>query len=495
MTDPHPMTDRRPLNVAIIGMGGFAASHHDAIARLEAEGACRLVATCDPRMDAFGQRCTALRFAERGVLLFDDYIAMLDACYDMLDFVTIPTPVPLHAAMHRACVERELPVYLEKPPTLAWDELVEMLEVEKKASPATQVGFNFIVDPLRQAVKRRVAAGEFGRVLRASAFGLWPRDGGAYYRRAEWAGRLMLADRLVLDSPIGNALAHLVHNTLFWCGAEPMTWGRVESVEAELYRAHRIEGADTFFVRAVVDNGVAAGATFGVDTIEVRLGMTHACDGAHRQGEVVECERATIAFQAYARTDDGADCQHVTIRHTDGHVEEQREAGLHGVQDFLAAHFRAYGDYVAGRTARPLTRLEDCQPFVALNDLAYLAAGRIVTVPEEYIVRHQTEDGAGAAAPKPGEGKCGQVGGSGGAPKPAARKGEATEGGESDGARAGRSTGPSGYAAIAGIADTVEEFLASGRMPSQQNAPWAVPAGRATMADLPRLREVVAAMR
>ena len=187
--------------------------------------------------------------------------------------------------------------------------------------------------------------------------------------------------------------------------------------------------------------------------------MTHASGDVLSQGETVECERATIAFQPYAHTDDGADCQHVTIRYTDGRVEEQRDASLGNVEGFLAAQFRAYGDCVAGRAERPLTRLEDCRPFVALNDLAYIAAGRIVTVPEEYVVR---------------------------------RAGDASAGGVGS---IGTSDGPSGFAAITGVEEAVEEFLASGRMPSEQHAPWAVPGGRATMADIPRLRAVVTAMR
>ena len=107
-----------PLQIAIIGLGGFAGSHHSAVRGLEAEGKCRLICTCDPNPAAFEQQMRDWDFAGRGVRVFDNYVSMLDGCASELDAVTIATPVPLHSEMHRACVERGLPVYLEKPPTL-----------------------------------------------------------------------------------------------------------------------------------------------------------------------------------------------------------------------------------------------------------------------------------------------------------------------------------------------------------------------------------------
>ena len=46
-------------------------------------------------------------------------------------------------------------------------------------------------------------------------------------------------------------MAHFVHNLLFWMGTpELFSWAQIAAVRAELYRAHTIEGADTFFVEA-----------------------------------------------------------------------------------------------------------------------------------------------------------------------------------------------------------------------------------------------------
>lgn len=413
---------KKPLRVGIIGMGGFAGTHHNTLVHLEAAGECRLVCTCDPRMESFAERQIELRFPERGVKLFDDYLAMLDACGEELDVVFIPTPVPLHAPMHRACVERGIPVYLEKPPTLNYAELEEMLAVEERATKLTQVGFNFIVEQPRQTLKKRIVAGEFGAVRQACFTGLWPR-GESYYARANWAGKLMLDGKLVLDSCLGNALAHFAHNVLFWCGpGEVFSWGRIAEVEAELYRAHRIEGTDTVFVKAATEHGP-----------EIRIAMSHACDGAVVSREFVVCDQATITYAPGGAT---------RIEWDDGHVEQTEGESL----DLVAANQRAYFNYLRGNLDRPITRLIDSRPFVELNDLAYIASGRITTAPEPHIER---------ASP------------------PNAQP---------------------GHAAIRGVEAIAGEFVRVGLFPSAQKTPWAAPGGKATPSELGRLSAVVAKM-
>ena len=348
------------LRIGIIGMGGFAGTHHDFVNALEEEGRCRLVCTCDPERDAFADRARNLRFGERGVEFMDDYVAMLDAFRDRLDAVLIPTPIPLHAPMHRACVERGLPVYLEKPPTLSCQELEEMLTVENRATRFTNVGFNYIAEPERQELKRRIVTGEFGTVRRVCLLGLTARPR-SYYLRAPWAGRLMLNGQLVLDSCFGNAMAHLVHDILFWAGTgEVLSWADIENVDAELYRAHDIQGFDTVFATARTKEGP-----------EIRAALSHACEQKPVHRETIVCDRATIHY------DVGASYK---VEHENGSVESGEVRRV-----FLKENLSAYFDYLEGRAKRPLNRLADCRPFVAFNSLLYVAAGRINTIDNKHL--------------------------------------------------------------------------------------------------------------
>lgn len=353
---------KKVIRVGIIGMGGFAGSHQHTAKRLEEDGECRVVCACDPELDKFKTKMAEWEYPRRGVRVFDDYLKMLDACAGELDMVAIPTPVPLHAPMHRACVERGLAVYLEKPPTLDYQELEAMLAVEARAGKLTQVGFNYIVENARRRIKARVIAGEFGALREVGYRGLWARST-SYFQRAPWAGRLILNGRLVLDSGMGNAMAHHMHNILFWGGLNGvMDWGQVEWAEAELYRAHAIQGMDTAFVRA----GLAGG-------VRLTAALSHACWNKSDRLEWLVCDNARIEW-----THAGG----YQIAWNDG----RREA-IPPESVSLMENLRAYYAYLRGEMDRPMTRLADAQPFVQLCDLVYVAAGRINQVPPGYVQR------------------------------------------------------------------------------------------------------------
>lgn len=355
-------------------MGGFAEAHHECLIGLEERGRARLVATCDPHPEAFAVKRETWGFARRGVAVHDDYRAMIDAHRDELDMLVIPTPIPLHAEMHRAAVEAGLGAYLEKPPTLDHLELERMIEVERGARRATLVGFNFIVEPLRQELKRRLLAGEFGRLREAHLLAEWPRPT-SYFLRNAWAGRLRDgAGRIILDSCFGNAMAHYVHNILFWAGErELFTWGDLSSVRAELYRAHDIESADTFFVEARTHSRVP-----------LRFALTHACPaGTPTQVETLVCERATIRYSVH---------QQVEIAWRDGREQLIPLSRF----DAVTANHLAYFDYLEGVASRPATTLADSRPFVWLNNLAYVSSGVIGSFPEDAVGLHAGGSAAGA---------------------------------------------------------------------------------------------------
>jgi predicted dehydrogenase len=80
-----------PIRIGIIGLGGYAGSHHDSVLKLEIQGHARLICTCDPQADAFTAQQAAHEFPRRGVKVFADYRAMLDACGHELDLLVVPT--------------------------------------------------------------------------------------------------------------------------------------------------------------------------------------------------------------------------------------------------------------------------------------------------------------------------------------------------------------------------------------------------------------------
>lgn len=353
---------KTPIRVGIIGLGGYAMAHHQGLLKLESWSQARLVCTCDPRAEAFSEQQAALGYMQRGVKVFDDYLAMLDACGHELDLLVVPTPISLHAEMHRAGVERGIAVYLEKPPTLDYRELERMIAVDQAAKKATLVGFNFIIERARLKLKQRVLDGDFGLLREVHLMAQWPRPT-SYFTRNNWAGRLLTPEGgVVLDSCFGNAMAHFVHNVLFWAGPQQlMSWGAPEAVRAELYRAHAIEGADTFFVEAGTAEGVV-----------MRFALTHACDGARVHFETLVYEYATIRYVVGGMAE---------IRWNDGRIDCVIPDEFMALVENHIDYYR----YLCGHGERPATTLEDSRPFVAINNLAYISSGEITSFPVELV--------------------------------------------------------------------------------------------------------------
>jgi predicted dehydrogenase len=350
-------------------MGGFAGSHHATIARLEEREHARLICTCDPNPERFATEQQNWRFSARGVQVFPDFGSMLEACHHSLDMVVIPTPIQLHAEMHSAASAYGLSAYIEKPPTLDYAELERMIVADQRARKASHVGFNFIIEKLRLSLKERLLAGEFGGIRGATLSALWPRPA-SYFARNGWAGRLLIDGRIVLDSCFGNAMAHFVHNLLFWTGGpELFSWAQIAAVRAELYRAHAIEGADTFFVETDTSTGIT-----------MRFALSHACAGPSTHCEMVLCDHAVIRYSVGGN---------IEIRWNDGRIERSAVEPF----DPLLENHLDYFRYLRGESARPATTLADSRPFVALNDLAYVSSGQITNIPVAQVsgVRDEKE--------------------------------------------------------------------------------------------------------
>ncbi|MCM8759383.1 MAG: Gfo/Idh/MocA family oxidoreductase [Candidatus Omnitrophica bacterium] len=422
--------NKHPLNVAIIGMGGFAGAHHRAVFELEKKNILKLCCTCDIDLKFFKAFMHELKMEERNVKVFNNYISMLDSFSEKLDFAIIPTPIHLHAEMHKECVKRGIAVYLEKPPTLDYFELLDMIKTDLSAKKETNVGFNFIIQQLRQKIKKRILTGEFGKIQKITFLGMWPRPV-SYFRRSSWAGRLILDDKLVLDSCFGNAISHYVHNILFWAGKDGVfSWDIVESAKAEIYRANNIQGTDTVFVLASTRN-----------VPEIRIAMTHACFEKTPDIEKIYCEKATIFFEANAKKDEKTTQAKCEIFWKNGKIETLTQPN----GNLLLENLVHYAKYVSGQKKRPLTRLTDAEPFVMLNGLIYIGAKKIKKIPQKN--KEIAYD----------------------------REGET-------------------YIVIRRIRKIAENFIENGLFPSQQNVRWAREGGTANRNDIGKLRQAVRTM-
>lgn len=411
-----------PLRTAIAGIGGFGSAHHGIFRKLEQRGEVRVTATCDPALPHLAGVCETHKFAEREVSVFASFEEMM--ALGEFDLGVIAAPIQFHAPMHAAFVRLGAACYLEKPPTLDPQELEQMILTEREARIETNVGFAFIHLQDRLNLKQRMMAGEFGALRKMSLLGLASRSP-AYYGRNRWAGRMTLDDTVLLDSCAGNALSHYLNAMLLFAGNSGLQeWARPIEMQAELYRANPIEGPDTVFARCLLESGV-----------EFRIALSHACSNAEQiTEETLVFEKATITIRSSNR---------VEIKRTDG-KNEAFSIACPSLVDSLDN----YIDYVRGRSARPAQRLADCRGFVELNALLYLAAARIHTVSDAYVLEVPTES----------------------SPQAPTR-------------------------VISDIETASHRLVNDALLPSETSIEWARPGGNCGVEDLPHLRRVIDNMR
>jgi predicted dehydrogenase len=242
------------------------------------EQAVRLVAVCEPHPEQFPQRVEML--SRRGIALVRDFGELLAA---PIEGVYLPLPIGLHRSFTERALGSAKVVLCEKPAAGSVADVDAMIAARDRAGRAACIGFMDVYQPAVQAVKRRMVAGEFGKLREARVIGCWPR-GEKYYGRADWAGKLRHGGAIVMDTPANNAFAHFIHLAMFLLGGEGVA-ARPTGVEAELYRVNPIETYDTCVMRVAVEGGV-----------RMMVGLSHACATSVEPEVTVITERARIRY-------------------------------------------------------------------------------------------------------------------------------------------------------------------------------------------------------
>ncbi len=274
------MTAAKYIRFGVMGIHGYSRAHIGSLQKLAQIGApVKLVAVAAHAREQDEAYAASLEAV--GVKLAPDLPALL-AMRDDLDVITLPVGIALHVPMAEQALKAGYTVYLEKPVTGAIQDFDRLAEAERHARGSLFVGFQDIFQPSLWELKRLLLAGELGKLRRIVVMAAWPRDA-SYYARNAWAGHLQFQETWVLDSPLNNACAHHLNLALFLAGACLAETARPLEVTAELYRANRIESADTTAVRILTVAGV-----------EIVGSASHACSVARGPVFRLECEDGEV---------------------------------------------------------------------------------------------------------------------------------------------------------------------------------------------------------
>ena len=257
---PLELNSRIPIDV--FGVGAIGRMHID---RILHHPNVRLCGVADPS-DA------AVSWAmQKGINCFKDPLELLDKSKPKA--VIIATPNPTHAEYGLACIERGIPVLIEKP-------IVDTLEIGQRLCTAADeanvpilVGHHRRYNPILRRAKELITGGLIGRPVTATAMATWLKPDDYYemaWRRQQGGGPILinmihdidllghlLGDVLTVQAQSSNAIRNFeVEDTAsallrFECGAlctisvsdaavAPWNWD-LAAGEATHYAKHNID--------------------------------------------------------------------------------------------------------------------------------------------------------------------------------------------------------------------------------------------------------------
>ena len=200
------------MPVGVIGAGAIGKTHIDrALRHAEVE----LVGIADPAPQAE-------EFARRvGVPWFADYGEMIDVARPR--GVMVATPNATHARIATDCLERGVPVIVEKPIAHTVEDARLICDVSRSKGVPALVGHHRRYNPIARHAKQIIASGQLGRPVAATVLCTWLKPNEYFdvaWRREHGGGPILI--NVIHDVDL---LRHL--------------FGEIESVQAVVSNAVR----------------------------------------------------------------------------------------------------------------------------------------------------------------------------------------------------------------------------------------------------------------
>lgn len=229
------------------------------------------LADADPAIGA--QRAAEFGFAEAvtdwRAIIADPAIAL----------VSITTPNALHREMAEAALAAGKHVWCEKPMGLTLHDAESMAAAAQTATGRTQLGYNYIRNPLIAEAKRLIEAGELGRIthFRGAVDEDYMADGDI-----PWSWRCRLADAGL--GALGDIMVHLVSlaHTLM---------GGIDSLTAQTETIHK--------TRPLPDRPGEGGAVENEDAAQALVRFASGASGVLATSRAAWGRKNRLAFEIH----------------------------------------------------------------------------------------------------------------------------------------------------------------------------------------------------
>ena len=242
------------LKAAVIGLGDISKIH---IPIIQENPNVELVAVCDNN--------EALRDSVEGVKFYTDYHVMIEE--EELDCVHVCLPHYLHLPATKACVEKGIHVFQEKPLALNTEESLELLKLEEEhQNVKICICFQNRYNETFEALKEIVESGKYGKLIGLKGLVTWfrPKD---YYDVKPWRGVMKYAGGGVLINQSIHTL-DLMHQL----------GGEISEIKGTIDNLldYGIEVEDTAVAHLKFKNGArglffATNSNFGNSSVELQV--------------------------------------------------------------------------------------------------------------------------------------------------------------------------------------------------------------------------------
>ena len=178
----YRVTAQRRINMKKLGVIGFGGRlHGDVIQALcDVSDEFKVTAIADPATDKVRERIEKKpRGIAENVELYDDADKLLAEAD--VDAILIGTRCSLHTTMAIKAMERNVPIFLEKPVCTSMEDLQRLNDANKKYNPRVLVSFPLRFSAITVLVKEILDSGKIGEILQVDAYNDVPY-GRVYYQ-------------------------------------------------------------------------------------------------------------------------------------------------------------------------------------------------------------------------------------------------------------------------------------------------------------------------
>lgn len=154
---------KKTIKVGLIGSGFMGKCHANAFRNVTSmfDLPCNVELTClaDIDLETATRAANAMGFTKAT----DDWMEIMTD--PEIDIVSITSPNVLHERMAIEAAKHKKAIYCEKPLSTTSEAALRMVDAAKQAGVVTQVGFNFLRNPLFARAKAIIDAGELGEII------------------------------------------------------------------------------------------------------------------------------------------------------------------------------------------------------------------------------------------------------------------------------------------------------------------------------------------